>query len=77
MHEIHRLIKVGDLQALVIDKPLLEALHITPETMLDICAEGHRLVVTPCRDQARQKKVAAFLTLLNQRYAADLKRMTT
>lgn len=76
MHEMQRLIKVGDLHALVIEKSLLDALHIGEETLLEISAEGHRLVITPCRDQVRQKKVAAILHMLHLQYGTDLKRIT-
>lgn len=46
---VKNLIKVGNSYALVIDKPILETLHITPETPLEIETDGRSLIVHPMR----------------------------
>lgn len=54
-----RLQAVGNSSGLIIDKPILELLRITPETELDISTDGERLIVTPIRsDQVRKRKLA-------------------
>ena len=54
-----RLQAVGNSSGIIIDKPILELLRITPETELDISTDGERLIVTPIRsDQARKRKLA-------------------
>jgi antitoxin component of MazEF toxin-antitoxin module len=54
-----RLQAVGNSSGIIIDKPILELLRITPETELDISTDGERLIVTPVRvDSDRKRKLA-------------------
>lgn len=46
---VKMLTKVGNSYAIVIDKPLLDTLHITPETPLEIETDGRQLVIHPMR----------------------------
>ncbi len=61
--------------ALVIDKPILDMLQISAETPLEISSNGDQLLVTPCRDRARQKKIDASLEKINAKFEDDLRRM--
>lgn len=51
-----RLQAVGNSSGIIIDKPILELLRITPETELDISTDGERLIVTPVRSDADRKR---------------------
>ena len=54
-----RLQVVGNSSGIIIDKPILELLRITPETELDISTDGERLIVTPIRlELPRKQKLA-------------------
>ncbi|MDX2051871.1 MAG: AbrB/MazE/SpoVT family DNA-binding domain-containing protein [Polyangiaceae bacterium] len=54
-----RLQAVGNSSGIIIDKPILELLRITPETELDISTDGERLFVTPVRpDSSRKSRLA-------------------
>jgi antitoxin component of MazEF toxin-antitoxin module len=44
---IKRLTSLGNSAALIIDKPILELLHITPQTDLRISTDGRALTITP------------------------------
>jgi len=44
---IKRLTSLGNSAALIIDKPILELLHITPLTDLRISTDGKALTITP------------------------------
>jgi len=44
---IKRLTALGNSSALIIDKPILELLHITPQTDLNITTDGKSLTVSP------------------------------
>ncbi len=44
---IKRLTSLGNSSALIIDKPILELLHITPETDLNITTDGKALIIAP------------------------------
>jgi len=51
-----RLIQIGNSLALVIDKPILELLHIGPKTELELNTDGDKLLISPVRNES---KVAA------------------
>ena len=70
-----KLIKHGNSLALVIDKPILEMLQITPETPLELTTDGDRLLVSPIRAKKRQEKLRASLAKINRKYGNDLKRL--
>ena len=72
---IKKLTKHGNSMALVIDKPLLEILHIEQDTPLEVATDGDVLVVTPVRDKARQKKLERALEKVNKKYGRALKRL--
>lgn len=44
---IKRLTSLGNSSALIIDKPILELLHITPLTDLRITTDGKTLTISP------------------------------
>ena len=69
------LIKHGNSLALVIDKPILEMLQITPETPLELTTDGDRLLVSPVRDKKRERRLRASLARINRKYGGDLKRL--
>jgi antitoxin component of MazEF toxin-antitoxin module len=48
------LTKHGNSYALVIDKPIMDLLHVTPETPFEIMSDGQCLVLTPVRDPTRE-----------------------
>jgi antitoxin component of MazEF toxin-antitoxin module len=50
-----RLQTVGNSSGIIIDKPILELLQITPETELEISTDGERLIITPIRPPAARK----------------------
>lgn len=69
---VKNLVKHGNSYALVIDKPILELLGITPDTPLDISTtDGKSLTITAAYDRAT--RVAEATTWMNEAYAADFK----
>ncbi len=69
------LIKHGNSLALVIDRPILDLLRITPETPLELTTDGDRLLVSPVRDRKRQEKLRSSLEKINRKYGDDLQRL--
>ena len=69
------LIKHGNSLALVIDKPILDLLQISADTPLEVSTDGSQLLVTPCRDKSRQKKLDANLKAINGKFGEDLSRL--
>jgi antitoxin component of MazEF toxin-antitoxin module len=72
---IKKLVRSGNSLALVIDKPLLEALEIDAETELEVSTDGEILVIAPVRDRKRQKKVAEIVAEAHERYGGVFKRL--
>ncbi len=72
---LKKLTKHGNSLALVIDKPILEMLDISPDTPLEVTTNGDALLVSPVRDKARQKKLRASLDKINRKFGDDLKRL--
>lgn len=70
-----QLTRHGNSLALVIDKPILELLHIDAETPLDITTDGTMLFITPVRDAKQKKKFQAALKDANLRYSSTLKKL--
>jgi antitoxin component of MazEF toxin-antitoxin module len=74
---IKTLTKHGNSYALVIDKPILDLLNITPETPLAISTDGKALLVAPSGedDDVDDETFQAILDGINQRYANVFKRL--
>jgi len=68
-------IKHGNSLAIVIDKPILDMLQISADTPLELTTNGDQILVTPCRDKSKQKKLAASLKTLNEKFGDDLRRL--
>ncbi len=56
---VKKLTTHGNSAALVIDKPIMELLHITMDTPLEISTDGKNLIVSPVADAARAKEIRA------------------
>jgi len=69
------LIKHGNSLALVIDKPILELLQISQDTPLEISTNGEHLLVKPCRDPDRKKRLKQSLKTINGKFADDLRKL--
>ena len=63
-----KLTKHGNSYALVIDKPILELLRVTPETPFEILSDGRCLVLTPVRDPAEERKFRQALEKVHTRF---------
>lgn len=70
-----RLTKTGNSLALVLDRPLLEAVGIDAKTDLEVSTDGDVIVVAPIRARRRSAKLAAALGEINARYAGVFKRL--
>ena len=55
---VKRLQAVGNSSGIIIDKPILELLHITPDTELEVSTDGERLIITPARVATRKARLA-------------------
>ena len=72
---IKRLTKVGNSHALVIEKPLMDALGITGETPLQVRVDGHNLIISPVDVGAGSERVDQSLKKMRKRHGRMLKRL--
>ena len=72
---IRTLQRHGNSQALVIDKPLMEALGIEQETPLQITISGNSLIITPAHVGLGEKKIRDTIEKLRPEYQEMLKNL--
>lgn len=72
---IKMLKKHGNSMALVIEKPMMEALGITEETPLQITVNGNALVVTPANVGVGPERMKTVIKEIRKRYGPMLKRL--
>ena len=70
-----KLTRHGNSLALVIDKPILELLNISDETLLDIATDGQSLFISPVNSAADEKKFEKALGELHKKYGRMMKRL--
>ena len=70
-----KLIKYGNSSALIIDKPILELLDITPETPLKITTDGEVLIIVPIREDRDTDEFEEIVDRTIERYAPALEKM--
>lgn len=63
----------GNSAALVIGKPVLELLHITMKTPLELVTDGRNLIISPVRGGKREAQFRAALEAVNLRHGKILK----
>ena len=72
---IKTLQKHGNSQALVIEKSILDALGIEPDTKLEIVVSGQSLIITPVNVGVGRRAVAESIKKLRPRYGDMLKKL--
>lgn len=72
---IKKLTRHGNSLALVIDRPILDLLHIDGETPLDISTDGERLVVAPAKPSARRRKFEDAQRAAHGRYGKAFQKL--
>lgn len=71
---VKNLIKHGNSYALVIDKPIMELLHIQPDTQLELSTDGKALLIRPV-DTARQEKFQKVVDRTFEQYHEAFKKL--
>ena len=72
---VKNLIKHGNSYALIIDKPIMDLLHVTPDTVLELTTNGDRLVISPVRSKSKQAKLSKIIDEVNRDFAPALKKL--
>jgi antitoxin component of MazEF toxin-antitoxin module len=72
---VKKLIQHGNSAALVIDKPIMEMLHITNETFFELSTDGKNIILSPQNTIAQENTILESLQAINKRYSKVLKRL--
>jgi antitoxin component of MazEF toxin-antitoxin module len=72
---IKTLTKHGNSYAMVIDKPILELLHTTPETPFEIISDGRSLVLTPVRSSEEANKFDEAVSMVHKRFGKAMQQL--
>ena len=70
---VKRLTQHGNSAALIIDKAVLDLLHITMETPLEIVTDGRNLIISPVQTARRAQRFRGALEAVNRRHGRTLK----
>jgi antitoxin component of MazEF toxin-antitoxin module len=72
---IKKLIKHGNSVALVIDKPIMEMLHITNETFFELSTDGKNITLSPQNTVTQENNILESLGKINKKYGNVLKKL--
>jgi antitoxin component of MazEF toxin-antitoxin module len=72
---IKKLIQHGNSAALVIDKPIMEMLHITHETFFELSTDGKNIILSPQNTIVQEKNILESLEKINKKYGNVLKKL--
>lgn len=66
---------IGDSLGLIIDKPLLEMMHIGQDTPLDVETDGEVLIIRRARDMDRRSRVRGATEKMMDAHAETLRKL--
>ena len=72
---VKSLTRHGNSMALVIEKPILELLGATTETLFNITTDGKVLILSPIQNSDLNKQVMEALEKVNKKYEKALKKL--
>jgi antitoxin component of MazEF toxin-antitoxin module len=72
---VKKLIQHGNSAALVIDKPIMEILNITNETIFELSTDGKNLILSPQIEDNQEKAIIDSLKKINKKYGSVLNRL--
>ena len=72
---IKNLVKHGNSWALVIDRPILDLLKISPESPLEISTDGHSMTICPAADTGKKSRVRAARKKVNAKHSKAFKKL--
>ena len=72
---VKKLIQHGNSVAIVIDKPIMEMLNISNETIFNLSTDGKNIILSPQIELEQGKNIIASLEKINKKYGSVLKRL--
>ncbi|MDR1977002.1 MAG: hypothetical protein LBQ18_08455 [Campylobacteraceae bacterium] len=72
---VKKLIQHGNSTAIVIDKPIMEMLHITNETFFEVTTDGKNIILSPQNVVTQENDILKSLEKINKKYGSVLKKL--
>ena len=72
---IKKLVKHGNSSALIIDKPIIEMLHIDDNTNLELSTDGVNIIISPVSGINRTNMLKNSLQKINEKHSSTLKKL--
>jgi antitoxin component of MazEF toxin-antitoxin module len=72
---IKNLVKHGNSWALVIDRPILDLLKISPESPLEITTDGRSVIIAPAGSSEHKDRVRAARKKINAKHSKAFKKL--
>jgi antitoxin component of MazEF toxin-antitoxin module len=72
---LKKLARHGNSVAVVLDKPVLDLLHVKAGGMVEVLTDGKDLVLSPVRDKAAAQELTAWLPKADKKYHKAFKRL--
>lgn len=69
------LTRVGNSEAIVIDKAILSLLRISPDTPLEITTDGKNLVISPISEPSKVRDARKAYKAVKKRFGRALKKL--
>jgi antitoxin component of MazEF toxin-antitoxin module len=70
-----RLVPVGNSLALIIDKPILELLHVDRDTPVELRVEGEKLIIGAATKQQRKKRIKDIAKRVFDEHASTMAKL--
>jgi antitoxin component of MazEF toxin-antitoxin module len=72
---VKNLIKHGNSYAVIIDKPILDLLRITPGTPLELTSDGRSILLSPVRDSVDGRAFEDAVDRLHARFGDTMRKL--
>lgn len=72
---VKKLIKHGNSAALILDKALLEILHVNMDTSLEITTDGQNIIISPTTDENNESDLLSALDRVNKAHSKTLAKL--
>ncbi len=72
---IKNLVKHGNSWALVIDRPILDLLKISPESPLEITTDGRSMTISPATETGKKSRVRAARKKIIAKHSKAFKKL--
>ena len=72
---IKKMIQHGNSSAVIIDKPIMELLHIDDTTLLELSTDGTNIIISPIKSKNRLNKLNKSLEKINAKHNASLSKL--